>query len=151
MTDASCCMYHFKFTCILKLMLYHFMLQFFWNVLKAPNIFFIFFQAKKPAMSLEVQDAHSFNFFLYFKHSEVKHSSPRITFMSFFIKCFQLDLDIGRVLTCMLMPFHYFFPVTVLPPHLSIALFTCSSRTSRLSQVAWHFQWNNSFFHSHLP
>lgn len=116
-----------------------------------PQIFFASFSKQKiTAMSLEVEEAHSFDFFFFhFKCFEVKHSSPRIMFVSFFIKCFWLDLDIGRVLTCMLVSFHYSCQSQCSLP-TSVLLFTCSSRTSHLSQVAWHFQWNISFFPSPL-
>lgn len=143
-------MYHFKFTCMLELMFYNFMLQDFWNVLKAPNIFCIFFQAKNHSHELgSGRGTFFWFFFFHFKCFEVKHSSPRIMFVSFFIKCFWLDLDIGRVLTCMLVSFHYSCQSQCSLP-TSVLLFTCSSRTSHLSQVAWHFQWNISFFPSPL-
>lgn len=87
--------------------------------------------------------AHSSDFL--FKHSEGKHSSPRIVFMSFFMKCFQLDLNIARILLLyadamsLFHLSHRYFPF---PP--SIALFDYFKKTCPLNELVWHFLWNLS-------
>lgn len=87
---------------------------------------------------------------IFFKHSEENPSSPRIMFMSSFMKCFLLDLNIARILLLYadaISLFHLSHRYLLLSP--SIALFNYFRKISHLNELIWHFQWNLS--HSASP
>lgn len=91
--------------------------------------------------------AHSSDFL--FKHSKEKRPSPRVMFLSFFIKCLGQTLILLEFSYCMLMPFHYFFSATGTSPFpTNIALFNYFRKTSHLNEMVWHFQGNHSHFAS---